>query len=261
MSLLAAQLYTLREYTQTPAGYADCCKRVKAMGYDGIQISGFTPDIQDMKNVMDGEGLVCASTHFSLDYMEQNFAHFVEMHHQWNCPFPAIGGCFPPKPELWNDEFWSNAIKRFNTMADRLAAEGLRLGYHNHAHEFSLVDNKYYPFQRLLKELNDNCWFEIDTFWVARGACEPSDMIRKVATRIPCVHLKDLTLPYSLECPVYPKEKMTEVGDGLLNWPGILEACRYAGVKWYIVERDNGDLDPFLSLERSYNNLRNKLGL
>ena len=55
--------------------------------------------------------------------------------------------------------------------------------------------------------------------------------------------------------------KMTEICDGNLNWPRIIEACRYAGVQWYIVERDAGDLDPFDSLARSCYNLREKMGL
>ena len=52
-----------------------------------------------------------------------------------------------------------------------------------------------------------------------------------------------------------------EIGDGNLNWPAIVEACRYAGVKWYIVERDSGLLDPFDSLQRSIINMRETMGL
>ena len=49
---------------------------------------------------------------------------------------------------------------------------------------------------------------------------------------------------------------MCEVGSGNLNWPRILDACRRAGVEWYLVERDSGDLDPFDSLKVSLDNLR-----
>ena len=52
------------------------------------------------------------------------------------------------------------------------------------------------------------------------------------------------------------EHKMCEVGAGNLDWPRILEACREAGVDWYLIERDSGDLDPFDSLRISLENLR-----
>jgi sugar phosphate isomerase/epimerase len=53
---------------------------------------------------------------------------------------------------------------------------------------------------------------------------------------------------------------MCEVGAGAINWPAVLEACKAAGVKWYLIERDNGDLDPFDSLKISLENL-NRMGV
>jgi sugar phosphate isomerase/epimerase len=101
----------------------------------------------------------------------------------------------------------------------------------------------------------ENTWMEIDTYWVQHGGADPAEYIRRAAGRIPCVHFKDMTIT--------PQRtpKMTEICDGNLNWPRIIEACRYAGVQWYIVERDAGDLDPFDSLARSCYNLREKMGL
>ena len=51
-----------------------------------------------------------------------------------------------------------------------------------------------------------------------------------------------------------------EVGEGNLEWPAILDACREAGVEWYIVEQDTCQRDPFESLGLSLMNLR-RLGL
>jgi sugar phosphate isomerase/epimerase len=49
---------------------------------------------------------------------------------------------------------------------------------------------------------------------------------------------------------------MAEVGEGNLNWPAILEACRQAGVEWYIVEQDTCQRDPLESLRISLRNLQ-----
>jgi sugar phosphate isomerase/epimerase len=49
---------------------------------------------------------------------------------------------------------------------------------------------------------------------------------------------------------------MFEVGEGNLNWPEIIEACRHAGVEYYAVEQDTCCRDPFESLAISLRNLK-----
>jgi sugar phosphate isomerase/epimerase len=46
------------------------------------------------------------------------------------------------------------------------------------------------------------------------------------------------------------------VGEGNLNWPAILRACRQAGVEWHIIEQDICQRDPFESLEISLRNVK-----
>ena len=45
--------------------------------------------------------------------------------------------------------------------------------------------------------------------------------------------------------------------EGNLNWPAILKACQDLGIKYYIVEQDICQRDPFESLKISYENLKN----
>ena len=52
------------------------------------------------------------------------------------------------------------------------------------------------------------------------------------------------------------KQIMAEVGEGNLDWAGILAAARDAGVVWYIVEQDTCERDPFESLKISIENLK-----
>jgi len=49
---------------------------------------------------------------------------------------------------------------------------------------------------------------------------------------------------------------MAEVGEGNLNWPRIVAACKKAGVEWYIVEQDTCERDPFESLAISLRNIK-----
>lgn len=80
-ALIGAQMYTAREYCKTPADIARSCAKVKAMGYDGIQASGMGEiDPQELKKILDGEGLACAATHVSMDRLEQDTENVIEEH-------------------------------------------------------------------------------------------------------------------------------------------------------------------------------------
>ena len=166
----------------------------------------------------------------------------------------AIGGFFP-KAEDWSEKLWLDFIDRYNAIGAKFADSGIKIGYHNHSHEFAKAGVRR-PMDMLISRLDPTTtWIEIDTYWVAHGGSDPAEYIRRVAGRIPCVHFKDMMINAQRQ------QMMTEIGDGNLNWPAIVEACRYAGVKWYIVERDSGLLDPFDSLQRSIINMRETMGL
>jgi sugar phosphate isomerase/epimerase len=166
-------------------------------------------------------------------------------HQLWNCPFTAVGGHFPA--ELSADD-WDRFIAEFNTVARRFAEDGLRLGYHNHSHELARIGSQT-VLDRLIERCDPSVWFELDTYWIAHGGGDPAAWIRRVAGRIPCVHLKDMVIHYPRE------QRMAEVGEGNLNWPAILDACQEAGVQWYVVEQDTCYRDPFESLAISFENL------
>ena len=57
-----------------------------------------------------------------------------------------------------------------------------------------------------------------------------------------------------------PQQAMAEVGEGNMNFPAILDACKEIGVEWYAVEQDICQRDPFESLAISLRNLQ-ALGL
>jgi sugar phosphate isomerase/epimerase len=246
-SAVAAQLYTLREYTKIPSTLRETLRRVKKIGYQAVQVSAIGPiDPADLASMLAEIGLTCCVTHTPFERMKSDPVAVLEDHRRWGCGLTAVGGHFPP--ELSTPD-WDRFIDEFNETSLRLAAGGLRLGYHNHNHELA----KYRPGQTILDRLMQRCdpsvWFEIDTYWIAAGGGDPAAWIRKAAGRIPAVHLKDMTIHYPRE------QRMAEVGEGNLNWPEILDACREAGVQWFIVEQDTCHRDPFESLAISFENL------
>jgi sugar phosphate isomerase/epimerase len=256
-SQIAAQLYTLREFTKTPADIVKTLARVKKIGYDAVQLSALGPiDPAELGRILKGEGLSCVATHTSMDRLKNETQKVIDEHGLWGCSLTAIGGFFP-KAEDFNLSLWQKFVAEFNEIAKKFAGSGLSIGYHNHSHELARVDpapGGKTAMALLLEGFSRDVWMEIDTYWIAHGGGDPSAYIRRCKGRIPAVHLKDMGIRTDRT------QFMMEVGEGNLEWPAILSACKDAGVKWYIVEQDTCYRDPFDSLATSLNNLRS-LGL
>jgi sugar phosphate isomerase/epimerase len=251
---IGVQMYTLRDFCKTPADIASTCKRLKDMGFGAVQASALGPiDARELRKILDDNGLVCAATHRSLDQM-RDVNKITDEHATLGCELTAIGGFgfggAPPTD-------WEKFADEYNQLARPLAAKGLKIGYHNHSHELSpfatdpaKLDPRQCPQELLLQKLDSAVWFEIDTYWIQHGGGDPALWIERCKGRIPAIHVKDMTISPKRE------HKMCEVGAGNLNWPRILQAGKAAGVQWYLIERDSGDLDPFESLKISLANLQ-----
>ncbi|KKL55178.1 hypothetical protein LCGC14_2258010 [marine sediment metagenome] len=246
-TVLAAQMYTLREFTKTPADIATTLAKVKAIGYDAIQISAFGPiDPAELARMLRGEGLIVASTHTAWARFEGELDKVIEEHRMWGCSHPAIGGM---PGEYRNAE----GIVKFAPLAEqvgrKLAEAGMDFSYHNHNFELRRTRGK--TWLDILYDSSDPQYVkaEIDTYWIQAGGGDPAEWIRKVAGRIPVLHLKDMTMGED-------GQRMAEIGEGNLNWPAILAAAKDAGVEWYCVEQDRCyERDPFDSLKISLENL------
>ena len=91
---------------------------------------------------------------------------------------------------------------------------------------------------------------EIDTYWVQHGGGDPAAWIRGLKGRAYLVHFKDMAINGH-------EARYAERGEGNMNWPAILDACKEAGTQWHIVEQDRTyELDPFDSLGISLKNLK-----
>ena len=70
---VAAQMFGFRDYTKTLEDAAKTMKRVKKIGYDYAQISGFGPmDMADLKRVCDDAGVTPIGAHIGLPQFREN---------------------------------------------------------------------------------------------------------------------------------------------------------------------------------------------
>jgi sugar phosphate isomerase/epimerase len=142
----------------------------------------------------------------------------------------------------------------YNAAGARFAAEGLRLCYHNHAHEFQKTYNGLYALDILAEHTDPkSLYFRLDVAWITLGGAEPAHILRKMAGRVPAIHVKD----------VYGTDeigKWSAVGTGIVNIQASIEAAKeIGGIEWMTVEQDQlRNLTAFETALVSYLNLKEK---
>ena len=244
-----AQLYTVREFTQTIEGVEDALKKVRAIGYTGVQISAFGDvDPEKVARLAEENDLTIAATHMGWDEFLNDLDRVIETHKLWNCRHSAIGGL--PK-DYYSVEGVDRFVSELAPVAEKLQTAGLDFSYHNHSHELVRYEGRTWLDRVFAAASAELLKAELDVYWLVAGGGDPVQWIQDLGTRQPIIHFKDMqVLPDR-------SQRYAEVGEGNLNWPRIVEACRGADVEWALVEQDKCyEQDPFECLATSYRNMR-----
>lgn len=247
-SVLAAQLYTVRDFTKTPEDIAATFKKVREIGYEAVQNSALGPiDPGELRKIADGEGVNICATHESFERLRDDTDGVIEEHRILGCEHTAVGGA--PQQARESAQGFADFAREAEDVGRKLAAAGITFSYHNHSMEFQKFDGRL--VMDMLFGETDPKYFksELDTYWVQHGGGDPAAWIDRLHDRIVLLHLKDMVAVGNN--PTY-----AEIGEGNLDWARILEAARRAAVQWYIVEQDTCRGDPFESLKISLENLR-----
>ncbi|MCB9420060.1 MAG: sugar phosphate isomerase/epimerase [Ardenticatenaceae bacterium] len=164
--------------------------------------------------------------------------------------------------------------KTFNKDAEFCKKNGIQYHYHNHFHEFQAFEGESI-FDTMLDNLDkDLVLIEFDTYWAMRGGQDPVAWIKKLGHRCDLLHQKDMPAeaqPVNWFDHFGPERKLglgeliettagdsqfTEVGQGVMDIPAILEAGRtYGQVEYIFVEQDKSARSELESIAISYNYL------
>lgn len=147
------------------------------------------------------------------------------------------------------EEFGSPAAirrgaERVNEAADRAAARGMTIAYHNHFAEFTQYFDGRQAYDLLLDQLDDRVLVELDAYWARMGGADPAEVLARLGDRVRFVHVKDGP------AVSYAGDVMVPIGDGPTDWARVLRTP--SGVRWHIVELERLHVEVFDALERSY---------
>ena len=242
---IAAQLYNTRDYCKTPHDIEATLRRIKTIGFDVIQISGFGPcDTDLLAGWVKELGLEVCLTHSPWARITDTaeLPKLIAEHKKLGCPIIGLGArSSDAYPNSY--EGWSRFIKKANEVTKRIKDEGFDFSYHNHDFEFEKW-NGVTAMDRLINEIPDML-FTLDTFWVQAGGASPEKYIKKLEGRIKVIHFKDWRI-------VNRERQFAEIGQGNLDWNDIIALCKSTGVYCAAIEQDSNWLaDPFESLAMS----------
>lgn len=249
---VAAQLYTVRDFTKTPADIAETLKKVREIGYQAIQASALGPieDAELVRLCEENELTLCA-THEPGDQILNNPEAVVQKLKNLNCTHTAYP--YPRDIDFDSTEAVNDLIAKLDRAGEVLKAAGLVLSYHNHHLEFRKLSGQVI-LEKIFEETErENLAFELDTYWIQYGGSDPVSWCKKAAGRMPCLHLKDFRINSKNEI------EYAEVGAGNLDFKAIVAAAEDGGCEWYIVEQDTCPGDPFDSLAQSFAYIRDNL--
>jgi sugar phosphate isomerase/epimerase len=238
---IGAQLYTLRDYEKNEEGIEATLRRLKAMGFDMVQISGFGPCNADkLAGWLEELGIEVCGTHSPWDRVADpaELKKLIEEHKKLKAPQIGIG----MKPDIYPNSYegYTRFIAKLNDICKRVQDAGLGFGYHNHEFEFE----KWNGITAMDRLINDcpNLEFILDVHWVQAGGANPCAYIDKLKDRIKIAHLKD----YRVEGR---ERRFAEIGQGNLDWEGIISRLEKYNVKSAVIEQDaHFQTGPFESL-------------
>lgn len=244
---IGAQLYTVKDRTQTPEGLAETLKMVADIGYKNVQLSATCPfEAEWMKEQLRMNGLKCVLTHTPVPRLTGETDAVIGEHTIFGCDRIGLG--WYSFDEEKGDTF-DHFTETFTHVIRRFHEQGKLFMYHNHDQEFKKIGGKLI-LEKLAETYEpDALGFTLDTFWVQAGGGDPAQWLEKLAGRIPCIHLKDYAYG----------RKMAVVGEGNINFDRVFEKAEAGGTRVMLVEQDDcyGE-DPMECLRRSYAYLKSR---
>lgn len=245
---IGAQLYTVRTAMTDEASVAQAFAALKAIGYDEIQTAGFCGlEVPVFARLAADAGLrVCGTLN---DFRTMIADPEKAMRENELLGTKNIGVSIMPSCYQDSEEHVMQFIEDANRFAEIIGKNGYRFTYHNHSFEFRKYGGKRI-LDRMAEEFNpEYITFVLDTYWVQHGGGDVIDWMQKLAGRIDILHLKDMGMA--------DKQFFTEIGNGNINFDGIMRTAEKIGVKHYVVEQDTCPGDPFDSLKMSYSYIHN----
>lgn len=252
----------------------DVLRRIKAAGYDGIEINNYMTEPAslflrmitrfggmsvgscgklDWVSLKNESGIKVATLSTDLGTLEKDPDSLVKKAKLFGTERIVITG-------VYNYDFTDEAqvkglTDRLNRVGKLLKEKEISLLYHNHNVELLKVRDDLCAYQMLIEELDpEYVNFEFDSFWFTEAGADAAFWMRKLGKRMKLWHVTDRGSRHrgKVFTPII-KSDSVELGYGNMNLKGLLEIAEENGTSAVILESHKNwiDKDPIKSIEIS----------
>ena len=246
---LSMQLYTVRN--ELGKDIPGTLKRIKEIGFNYVE-TAFWPEgvtLSDAAKYIQDAGLSVSSSHIEIPMGESKkvmldtakaFKNENMIWHGW------------PEDKRYSSLADTKELIKIYNEASRFAKEnGLKFGLHNHWWEYRNKVDGMFVYELLHKELDENIFFEVDTYWVKVAGQDPASIIHKLGKRVKLLHVKDGPANWNDNLPEDNPDPMTAIGKGVQDFKAIFTESKNVA-DWLVVEMDKTSTDVFQVLKESY---------
>ena len=270
----AVQQIMLGTVTASEAQARETLTRIKAAGYDGLELNRFMIHPSslmvrlmtraagmptgnggklDWHALLKESGLSVVSLHADLGSLERECDAVAAEAKSFSTHTVVITGMY--RFAYADETAVRELAKRLNKAGETLKAGGIELLYHNHNVELARFESGRRAYDVLLDE-TDPAYvnFEFDSYWFTEGGADAPGWMKKLGGRMKLWHVTNRGSRHSgpAMTPILKSDSM-ELGTGNMDLDALLAIARENGVEAVVLESHKNwiDKDPVKSLEMS----------
>ena len=245
---ISIQLYTLRAFMTSEDNIKLMLDQLAGFGYERVERAGlYAYTAAQLKSELDARGIWASSSHEGISADAAALNKKLDDANTFRQKYIVV-----PYLNSASKSDWQQWAEQMNTEAAAARGRGLRYGYHNHAHEFTIdLGGGETPWDVLTSELDPTLvHLEVDLYWaytggVNSGAADPLqfaiDVIGSAPQEVRQYHVKDRHGPDAAVLYAQQPGDMADLGLGVIDFSAIFTRHQ---VDEYIVENDSPDFAP-----------------
>ncbi len=225
---LSFQLYSARAENLAPL-----LSDLAALGYREVEgYGGLYKDVGQLRQDLLASGLKMTSGHIALADIEadpKGRLHLAKRIGMDAVFVPAIH----PSERPTSLTQWRAFGRRLAQAGEVFWDAGIAFGWHNHDFELEAIGENLFALD-LIAGASDRLSLELDLGWLAYAGFDIPSMIARYGATIHSAHIKDIAPPGTLT----DEDGWADVGQGVIDWPPVIEALRSVGTSRLVVEHD-----------------------
>ena len=217
---MSIQLYSLRDLVGSPKDMYSLFPRLKALGFEGVELAGIPQDPAMFRNMLDEAGLVATGAHFGMDDLEEkNLQQTLAVCKTIGITMLGVGGAAHN-----NQKKLAKSCEVLKAAAEAAAPHGITVFYHNHESEFEPYKDGTFAIDSFLEA----CPLELDTHWSFCAGVDNYAYMIEHKDRICLIHIKDGV-----------GKDTRALGEGETDLDAVVRAAKELGMEWLVLENDN----------------------